>query len=70
MYFQTPKCLVCRAAILQRRFFTDELENKYSNEQKEKILQVINDAETDKLSGLVVILLIHNTQTMGKNYYR
>ncbi|XP_075978689.1 transcription elongation factor, mitochondrial [Anticarsia gemmatalis] len=39
-------CYNCRLAALSKCYLSDSLDSKYTEEQKEKILQVINDSDT------------------------
>ncbi|KAL4706089.1 hypothetical protein ACJJTC_005113 [Scirpophaga incertulas] len=43
-------CLICRTAITQIRLYGQGLENNYSDQQKNKILEVINTADVDGLA--------------------
>ncbi|KAJ2943589.1 hypothetical protein O0L34_g16698 [Tuta absoluta] len=52
--FKAPICFKCRVATLQRCFFSQELENKYSETDKEKILRVVNESDESSLSGYEV----------------
>ncbi|KAI5637464.1 hypothetical protein NE865_09751 [Phthorimaea operculella] len=52
--FKAPLCLKCRVATLQRCFFSQKLENKYSEPEKEKILRVVNESDESSLSGYEV----------------
>ncbi|XP_049874274.1 uncharacterized protein LOC126372515 isoform X2 [Pectinophora gossypiella] len=52
--FKANVCRNCRAAVLQRCSFSQDLETKYTDTQKKKILQVINDSDAVTLAGYEV----------------
>ncbi|CAK1585937.1 unnamed protein product [Parnassius mnemosyne] len=48
--FLIPSCKSCRSLSFTKCFYSQELENEYSDAQKQKILQIVNDGDLNILS--------------------
>ncbi|CAG4946645.1 unnamed protein product [Parnassius apollo] len=48
--FLISSCKTCRSFSFTKCFYSQEIENKYSEAQKQKILQIVNDGDLDILS--------------------
>nr|XP_049706708.1 uncharacterized protein LOC110375515 isoform X1 [Helicoverpa armigera] len=47
-------CLSCRMSIVPRKYFSEGLDSKYNDTEKEKILQVINNPDSSSLASYEV----------------